>query len=532
MPAILGPDGTPLRKQDLLEELAAPTLTGVRQAWHQQLTRGLTPERLSIILDAAADMNARDYLTLAEEMEERDPHYLSVLATRKHAVSGLEFQVEAASEDAADVAMAEEVRALFAGDDFADDVEDLLDGLGKSYSVSEIIWDLSERQWRPKRYEHRDPRWFTVDRVSRRELRLITEESPNEGVPLAPFKFIAHKPRVKTGILLRNGLARVVGFMHLCKAYALKDWMAFAEVFGMPLRVGRYGPNATPRDVYILRQAVANLGTDAAAVLPESMKIEFQEIGNVQGGKDLYHSLCEYFDMQLSKAVLGQTNTTDAQSGGLGSGQANVHNEVRKDILRADTRQLCSTLNRDLVRPFVDLNYGPQKKYPILRLPIPEPEDVTAITDAVVKLVPLGLKVGMATMRDKIGIPDPDEDEELLSAPVPPPSPFAGGGGPGALGGDAEALKQAANAAQRRQPGARNVAQIQAERLDQEADPAMTAMIDQIKALVESAGSLAELRDRLIELHPKMDADQLADAMRLAFAAASLAGRSDILAGT
>lgn len=388
---------------------------------------------------------------------------------------------------------------------------------------------MSERQWRPERFEHRDPRWFRVDRVGRRELRLITEENMAEGVPLQPFKWISHQPRIKTGLLLRNGLARVVAFMHLCKSYALKDWLSFAEVFGMPLRVGKYGPTATPRDVSILRQAVANLGTDAAAVLPESMKIEFQQVGNVSGGSDLYRTLCEFLDKQTSKAVLGQTNTTDAQSGGLGSGQADVHNEVRKDILRADSRQLCKTLNRDLVRPFVMLNHGPQAKYPVLRLPIPEPEDVAAITDAVVRLVPFGLKVGMSTMRDKIGIPDPDEDEELLAPPAPPPSPFGSFGAPLDVT-DPQAMQRAANAA-RRAKAAADLPQVQTARLEADTDPVMTAMIDKIKALVESVDSMAELRDRLIELEPQMDDERLAEVMRMGFAAASLAGRSDILSG-
>ncbi|MGQ0621347.1 MAG: DUF935 domain-containing protein [Panacagrimonas sp.] len=525
MAQIVGPDGQPLRKQELLQEIAGPTVTGVRQVFTGNVARGLNPERLAIMLDQAADQDARDYLTLAEEMEERDAHYLSVLSTRKHAITGLEFQVEAASEDAAEVKIADAVRELFAGDDFADTAEELLDALGKSYSVVEIIWDLSERQWQPLRFQHRDPRWFKVDRETRRELRLITDENSSEGVPLAAFKFISHKPSIKTGILLRNGLARVVAFMHLCKAYALKDWLAFAEVFGMPLRVGKYGPSATPRDVYILRQAVANIGTDAAAVIPEAMKIEFEQVGNVTGAHQLFEGLCEYLDKQVSKAVLGQTNTTDAQSGGLGSGQADVHNEVRKDILRADARQLCNTLNRDLVRPFVDLNFGPQKKYPKVTLPIPEPEDLTVLTESLTKLVPMGLKVSMATVRDKLGLPDPDGDEELLTAPAPPPSPGAGGDPES----DPQPPPRAANATRRAKA---DLPQIQAARLDAETEPAMTAMIDRIKALVAEVTTIDELRDRLIELQPELDDEKLADTMRMAFAAASLAGRSDILAGT
>ncbi len=527
MQQILGPDGRPLRKRELLDEIASPTLTGVRPVWQDHIARGLTPERLASVLDRSCEIDSHDALTLFEEMEERDPHYLSVLSTRKHGVTSLQFQVEAASDSAQDLAIADEVRELFSGDNFADDAQDMLDALGKGYSVTEIIWDTSERQWRPQRFEHRDPRWFRVDRLTQRELRLITEDNPSEGEALQPYKFLVHQPRIKTGLLLRNGLARVVAFMHLCKSYALKDWVAFAEVFGMPLRVGKYGPNATPRDIYILRQAVANIGTDAAAVLPESMKIEFEQAGNVQGGPDLYERLCEYLDKQISKAVLGQTNTTDAQSGGLGSGQANVHNEVRKDILRADTRQLCLTLNRDLVRPFVSFNHGPQKKYPTLHLPIPEPEDIAALTSAVTSLVPLGLKVGMSTIRDKLGVPDPDEDEELLVAPAPAPSPFSMPFNPPGQP-DQDVPETALNRTQ--QPT--QFTQNQVETLEQDTAPVLDGMIDQIKQLVESVDSLDELRERLLELHPGLDEEQFANIMRVAFASASVAGRSDILAGT
>ena len=34
-------------------------------------------------------------------------------------------------------------------------------------------------------------------------------------------------------------------FMYLFKNYVVKDWVGFAEVNGMPLRVGRFEPGAT-----------------------------------------------------------------------------------------------------------------------------------------------------------------------------------------------------------------------------------------------------------------------------------------------
>jgi phage gp29-like protein len=188
----------------------------------------------------------------------------------------------------------------------------------------------------------------------------------------------------------------------------------------MPLRLGRYGPTATPDDVAILKRAVASIGSDAAAVLPESMKIEFQEAAASAGGDRLYQTLCDWLDRQTSKAVLGQTMTTDAQAAGMGSNQANVHNDVRGDILRADARDLETTLNRDLIKPFVDLNFGPQKKYPKVCLFIEEPEDLKLLSESLTKLVPLGMRVEEAEVREKFGLREPAKDALLLTAPAAP----------------------------------------------------------------------------------------------------------------
>ncbi|HXG29257.1 MAG TPA: DUF935 domain-containing protein, partial [Nevskiales bacterium] len=415
---ILGPDGLPIRREQLTREIATPSLTGVRQIWTSSIASGLTPEDLVSILQRAVENDAHDFLTLAEEMEERETHYGAVLGVRKQAVTGLDIIVESASDKTADVKLADEIRALIADPAFDDMTEDLMDALGKSYSAVEIMWDRSERQWRPRAYEHRDPRWFRFDRETGSELRLLDEVDFFNGIPLPAYKFITHRPRIKTGLPIRSGLARMAAFAWICKAYALKDWMAFAEVFGLPITLGKYGPGATAEDVAVLRAAVANIGSDARAVLPESMKIEFEKTAAAAGGDTLFEKLCEYLDRQMSKAVLGQTSTTDAQAAGLGSNQASVHNQVRGDIIRADARRLANTLNRDLVKPYIDLNHGPQEHYPTIRIHIPEPEDLQQLTAALKDLVPMGLRVETSVIRDKLGLPDPAKDAEVLTAPA------------------------------------------------------------------------------------------------------------------
>lgn len=419
---ILGPDGEPIEMAMLDEEMAAGGLTSVRQVWVDSIARGLTPARLTSILERAARGDADDYLTLAEEMEERDPHYASVLSTRKRAVSSLPVAVESASDSSEDKRNAEFVEAIVQRPEFPHLVEDLLDGLGKGYSAVEIIWARGA-QWTPASFEHRDPRWFRWDEETGRELRLRDQTNPAFGIPLPAFKFIVHKPRIKTGLQVRSGLARLCAFSWLCKAYAMKDWLAFAEVFGLPFRLGRYGPSASREDVSVLKRAVAAIGSDAAAVLPESMKIEFINAPQSSGGNDLFRILSDWLDRQMSKAVLGQTSTSDAQSAGLGSNQANVHNDVRADIQAADVRDLAATLNRDLVRAALNLNFGPQNAYPRIAFHIAEPEDLAELASAMEKLVPLRLEVEQSVIRDKFGLPEPAKGAKLLAASAPVPVP-------------------------------------------------------------------------------------------------------------
>ena len=72
----------------------------------------ISPARLAGVLRNVTEGNATDYFILAEEMEERDLHYSSVLRTRKLTVAGIPPAVEAASDDEHDVMLADAVRDL------------------------------------------------------------------------------------------------------------------------------------------------------------------------------------------------------------------------------------------------------------------------------------------------------------------------------------------------------------------------------------------------------------------------------------
>jgi phage gp29-like protein len=503
----------PVNLAALRREHAAPQVAGVRTVWQDTVASGLTPKRLAALIRRADDADHHDYLTLAEEIEERDGHYRSVLGTRKLAVAGLEPVVEAASDAARDVELADAVRELARAPDFGELVGNLLDALGKGFSAVEINWQAQDGRWLP-RFAWRDPRFFQWDRDTRSQLRIRDVADGVNGLPLPPYKFIVHRPRLKTGLPIRGGLARPAAWAYLFKAFSIKDWAAFLEVYGFPLRVGRYGDGATDDDIRKLMSAVVNLGSDAAAVIHKSMEIEFQDAvgGGGQGGAAMFEKAAEFWDKQLSKVILGQTASTEGTPGKLGNDQA--QSDVRADILKADAAQVSATLNRDLVKPYIDLNFGPPSEgaYPRLSLHVPEPEDLVALTTALRDLVPLGLRVEQSVIRDKLGLPEPEEGAELLApppAPAPPPMPGEEGATAAArLCPQCGHVHSLALAQADAGSGFDDLDEIEAEALA-EWEPMMRPLIDPIRELIQRSGSYEELVAGLEALLGQMDAQRL-----------------------
>ncbi|EKB22704.1 DUF935 domain-containing protein [Aeromonas veronii] len=413
MSTILDSRGNPIKpdKKVLSENIANAHITSVRNPRPNSVASTITPQRLAGLLRSVVDgNNPQDYMTLAEEIEERDLHYASVLRTRKLAVAALPPSVEAASDDAFDKKLADEVRQLMESDQIPELFFDLLDGLGKGMGVCQILWDTSGGRWTPNDYSWVDPRYLRPDADTLSKILLISDDAP-QGKPLEPYKFIVHLPRTKSGSIWRNGLTRLCAVMYMLKSFTIRDWWAFAEVFGIPIRVGKYGPNATPEQIATLKNAIATIASDSGAIIPDSMMVELVETAKGNGGDTLFENMARWADEQTSKAVLGQTMTTDD---GSSRAQATVHNEVRLDIAKWDARQLEATINEYLVKPFIVLNWGVQKAYPRVCIRVPEPEDLKLLVESLMPLVDRGMKVSESELRDKFGLADPKDGEAML----------------------------------------------------------------------------------------------------------------------
>lgn len=498
-----------VNKESLMEQRATPVANSNRDLWSGGLVAGLTPERLASILDKVrrGDIPA-EYLEIAGELEERDAHYRSVLSTRKHAIEGLEMYVQSAGDDKDALAIAEAVTEDIAEhSDIMDLRKNALDALGKGFSVNEIIWNTSGSKWKPETFIFRDPRWFAYNKET--GLLSLRDVYGMELSPLDPYKFIIHEPNLLSGKQITSGLSFTALFYWLVKTYDVTSWAAFADRFGYPVRLGKYGRKATKEDIATLKRAVAAIGSDVGAVIPDSMVIDIIESKTTSGTSEVYEKIADWSDKQLSKLVLGQTASAEGTPGKLGDSQD--QQAVRQDILKADVRQLEQTLNRDIVIPYVKFNFGRQERYPKLRIKYVEPKNVQLIVDSVTKLVPLGLKVKSQEMNTLLGLSSPEKDDEVLTVPSP-------------LGFDMNSQNKSGIAL--------NASEVSPDEIElDDSESGLIEITDDIAEVIEKAADKAvdfkSFETELEKLVSGWDAEKIARTMAIAFFKARAQGDND-----
>lgn len=376
-------------------------LASVRDRYSSYPSAGLTPAKLQTIFRAADLGDIRPQVELYEEMEEKDAHLASLLQTRKAAVQGLKYRVVPVSREEVDQAAAALVTEVLADLEFDRIILELLDAVGKGFAVSEILWAIrgdkvvvgEVQQISPKRISFREgdePQVLAADGVTPLE------------VP--PWKLIYHRHWLRSGSVVRGGVLRSIAWVYLFKNYALKDWAVFNEVFGMPLRVGKYEPTATAEDREVLARAVAALGSDAAAVISKNMEIEFVEAGGRSGGKENpFLAMAEFCNQEMSKAILGQTLTTEVGPRGGAYAAARVHEQVRRDLVQSDADNLAATLRHQLLRPLVGFNFGWERETPYFYFYFEDKQDLKAMSEAYRNLHEMGIRVPEEHIREVFG---------------------------------------------------------------------------------------------------------------------------------
>lgn len=373
------------------------------------------------ILLTQAYLNLVGY-DLYDEVE-RDPHVHAVLLARKMGVAGLDWFVDPATDSSEDQKVAEFVEEkLRLIPSFTADMIELLDGVGKGFAVSEILWAVNPKgEVIIEDIMNRPQRRFQFDATTR-ELKLRKMGNAFLGDPLPPQKFIVHRGSQKYEDPFGDALDQRLYWMWLFKRNVMKFWMSHNEMGAGVIPLVQHPASAGDTLKAEAMSIAQQLRNGSFGRIPSNFSVVWAEASGKGQTSDTYEKFVRFANDEISKAVLGQTLTTEGSSStGKGSrALGQVHASVKHDVIIYDAHSLADTLNSSLIKWLVDWNFNVEQ-YPKFTFDTDEAIDTAAQSTMVAALVQAGFTPTREWVETTFNI-ELVEEEPPKAVPV---SPFA-----------------------------------------------------------------------------------------------------------
>ena len=156
--------------------------------------------------------------------------------------------------------------------------------------------------------------------------------------------------------VLEVGREKDLGLLMSAAQYAIYkrgnigDWAQFIEIFGQPLVDAVWdGFDETQRQQ--LLQMINEMGGGGALVRPAGTELNIIDGTKSNQSGDLYDKFLNALNGEISKIILGQTETTESSKSS-GYAQAEQHSETEDDINKSDRTFVRRILNSRVIRIF------------------------------------------------------------------------------------------------------------------------------------------------------------------------------------
>jgi phage gp29-like protein len=416
---------------------------------------------------------------------------------RKSAVKALDWGLDrgqAASR------VAKSVQSILDDLDLERVIGQMLEATLYGYQPMEISWARVGSMLVPADVQAKPPEWFCFDADS--NLRFKTKANPMFGDLLPERKFLL--PRQDPTYQNPYGFPDLsMCFWPLIfKKGGLKFWLAFSEKFGSAFSVGKLPRSATNAERAELLDSLEALIQDGVATIPDDGSIELVEMAGKAASADLYKELVLHCRGEISIALLGQNQTTEA-SANKASSVSGL--EVTKDLRDGDAEIIGAAFNQ-LIAWVCELNWNGA---PAPEFSLWDQKDQDTLQAARDKSnYEAGARYTNAYWQRAYGYQDGD-----LQATATSPTELANSGPLSAATAFSEAT-----------PSATDPTLADTNTLMGATDPVWNAMARQLQALVDGASSLAELQQALAQAYGGLDSEQLVKLMAAAMALAELKG--------
>lgn len=380
----------------------------------------ITPSKLKSILEDAENGDITAQHELFMDIEEQDSAIGANIQTRKRAILTLDWRIaEPRNATPAEEKLQTEIDELFYQyPNLENLLMDMMDAVGHGFSALEIEWKLENGKYIPHNFIPRPQSWFKLDKNDNLLLKTPTNTM---GEPLRQFGWVVHSHKSRSVQLARMGLFRTLAWLYMFKHYSVRDFAEFLELYGMPIRIGKYGAGATNEEKRTLLRALAQIGHNAAGIMPDSMTIELHNAANTGAGSanNPFLQMVDWCEKSIARLILGQTLTSGADGQSSTNALGNVHNEVRRDLLVSDAKQVAQTITQQIIMPYLQINVDPNialHRVPYFEFDTKKYDDLSTFADAIPKLVGIGVQIPEKWTRDKLGIPEAQDGEVVLKA--------------------------------------------------------------------------------------------------------------------
>lgn len=152
---------------------------------------------------------------------------------------------------------------------------------------------------------------------------------------------------IETGGSRNLGLLMPAAQYVIWKRGGMADWAELAELFGRPLRKGKYNPNDTAGKNALL-DMLKGLGGAPYIAYPEGTDVTVDASGSNLTG-DIYDRLKDACNAELSKLIVGSTLTSEAGTKGARA-LGEVHERSEADVFNEDRQDILSLLNNEFFK--------------------------------------------------------------------------------------------------------------------------------------------------------------------------------------
>lgn len=431
----------------------------------------------------------------------KDDQVKSTFQQRRSGTVQAELVIEAGDDRAESKAAADEALRQLKALRFDDITDKALYAVFYGWGVAEVLWGYDGKYITFGNIKVRNRGRFLFDQDSNLYLQKNGVARP-ELMPDKKF-WVISSGADNDDEPYGYGLAHALYWPVFFKRNDIKFWLVFLERFGQPTSTATVpaGQINDPKVVADAKAVLRAIATDSGVVVPDNAVIALLEA--TRSGTADYKEMKNAMDDAIAKIVLSQTMTTDSKSAGLGSTQANVHSDVKDDVISSDADLVCETFNRGPLTWWTEWNF-PGAAIPRVYRSTEPPEDIGVRAERDGKIYALGFEPTQAYVDETYGA---GWVKKQVQAPAIPAGGAGGAGDPSAQ--FAEPLRQALMTLK------------SARRADQDsiaaasglfaAHPVLARRIDQIVKAAEFADDETVFQQRIDELLAELPAPETVD---------------------